>query len=206
MTMKKATRRGFTLVELMIVVAIIGVLAALAIYGVRRYVYTAKTAEAKTALGRMSKDASSSYNGENMLGTVLPLGEQAQGSNQFCVGTGAVTAIGTLTVPSNATYIQGKKYQSSPTDWEQATLGFSCLGFSVQDPQYYAYGYVTACSGAAGACDQVGDDFIATALGDLDGDTDLSTYTMKGEIQTVPDSTANVLTIAPNFEEADPLE
>ncbi len=38
--------RGFTLVELMIVVAIMSVLAALAVYGVRRYIESAKSHEA----------------------------------------------------------------------------------------------------------------------------------------------------------------
>lgn len=46
----RSSMRAFTLVELMAVVAIVGILATLATYGVRRYVLSAKKAEAVSML------------------------------------------------------------------------------------------------------------------------------------------------------------
>src|SRR5678815_2314921 len=61
-------QRGFTLIELMIVVAIIGILAVLAIYGVSRYLKSAKTAEASNNIGALQKQATEALTREKMSG------------------------------------------------------------------------------------------------------------------------------------------
>lgn len=90
---------------------VLGVVAALSIYGVRRYIGSPRNAEAKYTIGAISRAAAAAYERDGKL----------------CDSAGPIPT----TPPS------GRKHQSTPTDWN----GFTCLKFSMSTPKYYQYTY-----------------------------------------------------------------
>jgi type IV pilus assembly protein PilA len=193
MAIRNKLKKGFTLVELMIVVAIVGVLAVLAVYGVRKYIANAKTAEAKNSLGQIGKDAVTAYEGEHMNSAVISVGNSTSVIRRTCGDS-------TNTIPPAVASIKGQKYQSKKLDWSNANdvknnAGFPCLKFEITAPQYYMYDYK-----GGGTTGVTTGSISATAAGDLNGDGVTSLFTMNGTIQE------SRLTIAPSLAEVSPEE
>jgi type IV pilus assembly protein PilA len=193
-TLTHLKKKGYTLIELMIVVAIVSILAVLAVYGVRRYVANAKTAEARNSLGQIAKDAQTAYEKDTTAAIILGPGAITAVTRSLCQSAGS-------TVPNAPGLIQGKKYQSNGAvgqDWlfdEATNKGFACLKFGMTNPQFYMYNYWSDATAAA-----PGANFTATANGDLNGNGILSVFTLVGQVLN------NQLNVAPNITEVDPEE
>ena len=186
MALRRSSKDGFTLIELMIVVAIVGVLAVLAVYGVQKYIANAKTAEAKNAVGELGRDALTRYEGETMNGTLIAGGSTTGVLRDVCLSASAK-------VPSFVP--KATKYQSTAADWSvdgktAPPKGFACLHFEMSQPQYYSYGYV--------GVSQAG--FKASAEGDLNGDGTTSLFHLDGSI------VSGRLYVAPAITEVNPDE
>ena len=98
--------RGFTLIELMIVVAIVGILAILAIFGVRKYLANAKTAEASNTLGELNNANVQAYERENATAE-LATGSSTGTSHALCLKNAAA-------VPAGIANVTNKKYTANP--------------------------------------------------------------------------------------------
>jgi len=186
MSPHRARPRAFTLIELMIVVAIVGVLAALAILGVRRYLASSKTAEAKMSVGAIAHNAAVQYERERDISEMLLAGGvSAQSTHLLCSSAAPV--------PAALNQVQGRKYQPSTapgTDFMHgsAIASWQCLGFSITQPIYFQYHYQVGggylSQAVPGAPVPSGAEaFEAAARGDLDGDGAPSLFARTGEVR-----------------------
>jgi len=166
----------------MIVVAIIGVLAALAIYGVRRYLANAKASEAKQAVGNIARSAHAAYEREVMPSQDVNEGnESVQVSHALCLSA--------LSVPAKVP--AGKKYQPNTANGKDFgtgsdSEGWKCLRFRIDQPVYYQYLYTYNGSAVApnskAKCSA--DCYEAGALGDLNANGLYSRFAKTGQINT----------------------
>lgn len=147
MRIRAGENRGFTLIEIMISVAIVGILASIAIPNFIQYQLQVKTAEARTLVGNIITTQESFM---------------AEFGNYANVTAGAPVGSPTLTKRAwNALSCADSCSRTNP----QACSTFGCIGFVPPSQVYYQY-----LSPNRLATPGQPPEYAVGAIGDLDGD------------------------------------
>jgi len=155
--------KGFTLIELMIVVVILGVLAAVAVPAFLKYIRRAKTAEAEEKLSALYRSSVAYFTQEQVDRGVAATGRARQFPTSAGPTPGACTVCG---AQANG------RCASNPAGWDSVPT-WQTLDFAITDPHYFVYAYQSSGSGTTSQ-------FTARASGDLDADSVCSTFERAG--------------------------
>lgn len=149
-----------------VAIPVLGVMAALAIYGVRRYLAASKSSEAKNTVAAIGRGAVTAYERRS--------GEGLTGEDALCDSASPVPA----TVPAGRRFMASDDYETPSPD-----AGWRCLRFALSSPQYYQYGY-TRGGPYLGPSQHGAEGFEAWARGDLDGDSAYSLFASGGRVES----------------------
>lgn len=158
---KNKSYRGFTLIELMIVVAIIGILAAIAIPNFIRYQLRSKTSEAKTVNGGI-KTSQESFRAEYDAYVQIITGTpQANGARNFKTGWADGVIAGSAACANTCNRVSISANMSIPS-----CTSYECIGYRPSGDVYYDYVTSIVDVGVAGMVPE----FTTCATADLDSD------------------------------------
>ena len=165
MLSKFHSRKGFTLIELMIVVAILAILAVVAVPAFIKYMRRAKTTEAIDQLDKIYKGAAVYYATPKVNKAGIKL------ECQFPASQGVTPLQGTCCYGVGPDSDGDNRCDNTHDYWSEPT--WSALSFTIHDQHYFVYAF-----DSDGTLKEA--QFTATAHADLDCNTIMSTFQRMG--------------------------
>jgi len=138
----KRTQQGFTLIELMIVVAIVGILAAIAIPAYQDYIARSKVSEALASLAEAKTSVAEYYSTNGTLATsatsigidTLRTTDYTNGMSWIVAATQVRTQLTNINTAVDGTYVQ----LSGTRDTARKDIVWACSNTgAVADQKYY---------------------------------------------------------------------